>query len=149
MDYPANGSDNYSVELLKDQPIVIATAQHGFDVVRDLPAMMEKAAYATEQIAQTAYIIYDVQNVSTQFSRLATAILSGSRGVPGSESDERVKVLVVGHPSEWEMVKESMRQRNLGEMDIPNFLSTEEALDYIRLQDSTRNNIQNEDKWLR
>ncbi len=138
----------YTVERLADQPIIVATADHDFDVLRDLPAMLEDAARAREGIAETATIIYDVQRVTTQFSRLAAGILTQTQGVPGSESDAFARVVVVGHPSEWELVKESLRQRNLGEMDIPVYLSVEEALDAARLQHSTRD-IENEDKRLR
>lgn len=124
----------FTVERLLDQPIVIASASDPFDLLEDLPEMMEEAAAAAYEISENPYIIYDFSLVDDiDFSELAGGFMNMVEGNPGSPSDAESRVLIVGVNEDWDIVEESFRQDNYGKVDIPTFVSVSEALQYIQL----------------
>lgn len=127
----------YHIEAMLDQPIIIASARDPFDLLDDLPEMMEAAAAAAYEVSTDPYIIYDFSQVDEMdMDEFAGGFMNMQQGVPGSVADDNSHILMVGVGFDWDIIAPVLEEDDLGETDVPTFGSVSEALEFIQMKRS-------------
>jgi hypothetical protein len=80
------------------------------------------------------YCIYDIGSVYLGFSDLVMTLSTAIRGTPGSASDPRVKVVIVGTDDLAQLASDASHQEQYGRLNSPLFASMEEAVAYARAE---------------
>jgi hypothetical protein len=119
---------------LPDEPIIVLTATDPFVPHEDLPPAYEEVAEMIDGVPGPVYCLYDIGSVYLGFSDLVTTLSTAIRGTPGSASDPRVKVVIVGTDDLAQLASEASRQEQYGRLNFPLFASMEEAVAYARAE---------------
>jgi hypothetical protein len=122
------------VVKLPDEPIVVLTATDPFVPQEDLPAAYEEIAEVIDGIPGLVYCLYDISSVYLGFSDLVATLGIAIRGLPGSASDPRVKVVIVGSDDLAQLASEASHQEQYHHLNFPLFAVMEEAVDYARAE---------------
>ncbi|MFW5748989.1 MAG: hypothetical protein ACOCYT_05185 [Chloroflexota bacterium] len=122
-----------TIERLPDEPIILATVT-GAMSVEDARVIFLRSAEIMEQIDGLAFRITDVRAIETEFAEVISMLKSASKGMPGSTSDPRLRVVMVGTHSLTKMFADAMKQQQFGGIAIPVFERLEDALTYVRYE---------------
>jgi hypothetical protein len=121
-----------TVHRLPGEAIVIATLRGNVDVATMQAVFQQthECIGADEQI----FRITDVREADSTFAEIMAIIQSISKATPGSTTDPRIRAVFVGNNHWVQMVRTAMHLKQFGAINIPMFLTIEDAIDYIHLE---------------
>lgn len=123
----------FTLELLPDEPIMIATAQ-GMLSVQDFADMFAESSRMLEGIEHTIYRISDFREATTSFLDLIKMSKLASQGNEGSTTDTRIKAILVGSNHWVNLARTIFEQPQYSAMRLPTLETIDDALLYVRAQ---------------
>ena len=123
----------FTLQLLPNEPIMIATAQ-GMVTVQDFADMFVESSRMLEGIEHTIYRISDFREATTSFMDLIKMSQMASKGSEGSTTDTRIKVILVGSSHWVSLARTIFEQPQYSAMRLPTLETIDDALLYVRTQ---------------
>lgn len=124
----------FEVERLENEPIISTKLIAPFDVENDVPAFYSAVDAAIKPQEEKVFVIYDIRQFNFSFTDMMTGMALSRTGIPGSASDPRLKIMVVGNQSLLQVGTESMKNDIYGNINVELFTDLDEALAGIRAQ---------------
>lgn len=121
-----------TVERLPGEPIIIAT-HTGHTTAEEVADMFARSAELMHGVEGTVYRITDVTGVTLSLPNLLGIVGEASKREPGSPSDPRLKVHIVGTDAMAKLYVEFIKHARNGGVQIPMHKTLEDALHSIRL----------------
>jgi hypothetical protein len=121
---------SYTVEKLKDEPIIIFTIEKGFKFEQNTGTVQLEIADAIEGLPKPVFLITDFSQIDMTFSELVLALGTARSGDAGSFSDQRLRNVFVGHDDMVDLAAKSLFQTQYGKIPVLVFSTLDEALDY-------------------
>ena len=121
-----------TVHRMPNEAIIVATLSGVVDV-----ATIESMYQRTHEIIgadEHIHRITDVRDVTSTFAEIMAIIQVASKGTPGSTTDPRIQAIFVGNNHWVQMVRTAMHLKQFGNVNIPMFLTIEDAVDYIHME---------------
>ncbi|NDJ78532.1 MAG: hypothetical protein GYB65_19960 [Chloroflexi bacterium] len=124
----------YTVTKLTGEPIVIIKAEPPTDDYfdEDAPVLHAQLDALASQVQGVLYCVMDTRLLDISFSDILLWIDENHQGLPGTASDARLRLVVVGEhpliPTGLKKVRQKMA------LDIPHFDTVAVALAYVRSQ---------------
>ncbi len=123
----------FKLELLPDEPILIATAV-GMLAAEDFANMFKESARLLDGMDHTIYRISDFRDASSSFIDLIRMSQVASKGSIGTTTDPRIKAILVG-TSHWvSLARTIFEQPQYSAMRLPTLVNLDDALVYARTQ---------------
>lgn len=122
----------FSVEHVKDQPIIIIDCHNPFDFTNDVIESCDFVADYLRDFAGRYYRIIDFHEIEMTFSDLVQGLAAKTRQVPGSLRDPRIKTVLVGDHEFVKMKSESLKQEQYGGLDVPLFDNIRDAIAFCQ-----------------
>lgn len=123
----------FTVEKLPKMPVVLFTAQPGYDVMRDLGESIMAAASVIDAQSDPIYYIQDIRVVHLDLDEVVDAANRLSRGdSPLYHHPKIFKVIGVTSDPTVKMAFQGMNSAVFGFTEVLAFDTVEEALDYVR-----------------
>lgn len=121
-----------SVTKYPDDPIVVVTYRAPFAPREDITQAQEQIASILGESQAVLFRIDDLSDVDMTWNQFVEGIYVGTREVPGSMVDSRIRGILVGNGEMVKLASESMKQEQYGATNTPVFTSLEAALAYAR-----------------
>jgi hypothetical protein len=123
----------FTLELLTDEPIIIATGK-GLLSVQDFADMFKESAELLQGVEGTIYRISDFREASSSFMDLIRMSQLASKGGEGTTTDPRIKAILVGTNQWVSLARTIFEQPQYSAMRLPTLENLEDALAYVRTQ---------------
>ncbi len=123
----------FSLELLPDEPILIATGK-GVLTVQNFAEMFEESAKLLQGVEKTTYRISDFREASSSFMDLIRMSQLASKGGAGTTTDPRIKAILVGTNQWVSLARTIFEQPQYSAMRLPTLETLDDALSYVRKQ---------------
>ncbi len=129
------------VEMLADEPILLATFNEPFVPEVDMPPMLADIKRLRELAQQQVSIILDVSAVDIDFTKLVMALAQAGEQI---RAQQRVgaalpdEYVFVGSSALIQLAAEAMGQDQYGGIGGAMFASLEDALSYVRTRITSR-----------
>lgn len=121
----------FTVELLKDEPIVLTVAK-GALVVQDFAHMFADSRKLLANHPGPIYRISDFREATSSFMDLLRMAQIASKGNEGTTTDPRIKAILVGTNQWVSLARTIFEQPKHSAMRFPTFETLDEALLYAR-----------------
>lgn len=136
-------NQNYNIELLPDEPVLIFTAYKAYSLVEDQPQAGAEVQQYLDQASEPLYHILDITEASLSLDDVILAANFGARGQNTSANGKHGPVWK--HPNIRELIFVTDKKlvnlavRGLDSLMFGNiqakvFYTQEEALEYIRVK---------------
>jgi len=122
-----------TVKALEGQSILLATLT-GVITVNCILEMYQLCNELTEGYDGKIYRITDAHKAESTFAEMLGVMKASSSGQASSAADPRITVVFVGTTKWITFAQKTMRQPQFGKIELPAFLTIEEALDWIHQQ---------------
>jgi hypothetical protein len=121
-----------SVTRLDDLPVIIATLEGLMDLSMITKMYNDSAALMLPH-EDRVYRLADVRHTDSTFADIMYIVKAASQGMPGSETDPRIRPVYVGNNRWIEMARNSLQLEQFGKVNVPMFHTIEDALLYVEL----------------
>lgn len=122
-----------TVRRIPNEPILVAVLT-GLVDVPIMEELFRRSAELMQEFDGPVYRITDVREADSNFAEMMGVIQGASKGQPGSTTDPRVHAVFVGNNQWVQMIRTALHLKQFGGLNLPMFLTEEDALDYIRLE---------------
>lgn len=118
------------VTRFENQPIVLAD-YYGQVTIQDLITSFQETVRLTENVEGRVYRVADFRGVSTTFAEIVAAADYVQNTAPGATNNPGIYSTVVGVADWLKMGLDLAKRRSFGNIDLPLFPTTDEALHHI------------------
>lgn len=118
------------VEQYPELPVIVATVT-GKMTIEDARTIFSESAAIMDTMSGPVFRITDVRQMDTDFTEVTAMLKEASHGQPGTTSDPRLQVVMVGGHALTRFYADAMRQSQFGGVAVPVFQHIEDALTYI------------------
>lgn len=121
------------LERLESEPIIIARCI-GRISASDFQAMYADSAALIRDDDLRVWRITDLRDWQTDFNEVLAMARNAASGLPGSTTDPRLSVVMVGRDNWAKLFNDFIRQEQYAGLYLPFFKSMDTALAYVRME---------------
>jgi hypothetical protein len=122
-----------TVERLPELPIILARYS-GHITVGDVLSVFTRSADLIRPDDEVLYRIVCIEDIDVDFSQVLHFAQAGASDTPGSTSDPRLRIIMVGHDKWTKLFVQFMSKKQFGEISLPCFISLDQALEYVQME---------------
>src|SRR5262245_8389043 len=125
----------FTIELLKDEPILLTTFLEDFSVKDDAPVLISQMKEIFDSATRPVYMLDDLQKIKMSFSDLVAGLALATRGETGVLRHPNVsKMVIVSNNEIIRIGGNALKQAQYGAVKVDVYPTLEEALKSIRAE---------------
>jgi hypothetical protein len=122
-----------TVERLPDLPVIVATFS-GHIIADDVREVFTRSLTMITPEDKFIYRISSLEDADSSFVDAFKSVQAGAVEQPGTTTDSRFRVILVGRSRWTQMFVQFMAQKQFGAVTIPCFPSMDKALEYVQAE---------------
>jgi hypothetical protein len=120
-----------TVERLPEQPIIVVVYT-GRVTVGDVQSVFARSSNMLKPDDELMYRITCIEEIDVDFAEILHFAQSSTLETPGSSTDPRFRVVIVGHDKWTKLFVQFMSKKQFGGISIPCFHTREQAMEYVQ-----------------
>lgn len=120
-----------TIERLPEQPIIVVVYT-GHVSVGDLLSVFTRSANMVKPDEDLIYRITCVEDTDVDFAEILHFAQTSAFETPGSSTDPRFRVVMVGHDKWTRLFVQFMGKKQFGGITLPCFPTREQAFEYVQ-----------------